>query len=288
MKNKVVSNLISIGSSLLIKSDTAKLDAQLLLCKCLGYEKTQLVTRQQLEVSEKLINKYYFLIGQRANNIPLAYLVNNKEFFGLNFKISKNVLVPRPETETIIELALKHIKTIRGKLNMIDLGTGSGCIAISLSYVLNKLKRSNFRIDAIDNSIPALETAHTNKNLILGKKNATVRIFKLDYLKKELPGYYDLILANPPYLNDMEYKLMKGTPVSFEPKNALYGSLDGLKYYKRIKILLDLHLKPNGISIVEIGQQSKTELSRIFSKSFQLKFEKDLTGIYRFLVISRQ
>ena len=288
MKNKAVTELLQIGSSLLKNSDSAKLDARLLLAACLRYDKTQLITHHQLQVPNNIVNSYYFLIGQRANNIPLAYLLKSKEFYGLDFNISPKVLVPRPETETLIDLALKYIQSNKEHLEIIDLGTGSGCIAISLMFTLLNIHRENIRIDAIDNSTAALKTARINKALILGRDNQQIKIFKLDYLKKELPGYYDLILANPPYLNLMEYKHIKSTPVSFEPKNALYGSKDGLKYYKRINALLLKHLKPKGIAIIEIGQQSKKQIKAIYNKSFQIKYQNDLSGFERFLIISHQ
>ncbi|HOY46086.1 MAG TPA: peptide chain release factor N(5)-glutamine methyltransferase [Candidatus Dojkabacteria bacterium] len=273
-------SLLNLGAALLSPSPSNRLDALLLLCKASGLKKEQLIAHITDKVTTNIALRFFHYIGKRKSKIPLAYLLGKKEFYNLKFIVNPAVLIPRPETEGLIDLALKYIDNSK-LIRVIDLGTGSGCIAISL------LKKSpqNLQIDAIDISKQALKIAKLNAKEILGEDARRIKFKRYDYLSQEINGKYDLVIANPPYVPiEIESELEKD--ISFEPRIAIFAKNKGLQYYYAIKKLLERNLLISGVALIEIGPQKYEDLYQIFKDSFEIKILPDLTGRDRYLVIS--
>jgi release factor glutamine methyltransferase len=270
-------SLLQIGSSLLAPSDSAQLDAQIILSKVTNFKKEYIIAHQSERVNNNICEKYYYLIGKRRRKMPLAYVVGDKEFYGITFKVNSGVLIPRPETEGIIDLALEFINHGQNQ-RVIDLGTGSGCIAITLAKLSPKID-----IDAVDSSEQALIVARINAKKILGKHN--IRFKRLNYLNSNISRKYDLILSNPPYI-PYKNKNKLAKELSFEPALALFAKTKGLQFYIAINKILKKNLNPKGMAILEIGEQKAEDLYKIFGSTFKFEIKADLSSQNRYLIIS--
>ena len=226
-------------------------------------------------LSEK--NKFFFIdfIKRRSQGYPFQYILNKSSFYGYDFFVTEDTLIPRPETELIIDVAKKH-----GSFDFcLDIGTGSGNLSITL-FKEKVVKQ----VHAIDISEKALLVAEKNKKI----HGATEISFeKIDFLNYSFRKKYDLIVANPPYITKKDYKKLPVEIKSYEPKIALTDFEDGLTFYKKISKNLSLILNKNGVLIVEIGlENTKKEIDFIFRKSnFILKWYKDLNNNYRALKV---
>lgn len=209
------------------------------------------------------------------NGEPVQYIVGNVDFYGLNIKVNKNVLIPRFETEELVEKTINYInKYFNKKVDVLDLGTGSGCIAIALK------KNVDSNIDAIDISLDALEVA---------KYNAINNDAKINFICKdmldEFDKKYDVIISNPPYLRENEAEdIVKNN----EPNIALFAKEDGMYFYKRIIKNYKNNLKDKFIMAFELGYNQASylkEYAKKYFKNSKIIIEKDLTGYDRFLFI---
>ncbi len=258
----------AVTSLLKAKIDSAYLDAELILAFVLGKNRSYILSHDEILLTNKQYISFSKLIAQRAKFLPVAYILGYKEFFGLKFKVTKDTLVPRPESELLVEEA---IKIANNQSVIIDIGTGSGCLIISV------IKNTNTKGVAIDISSKALAIAKQNaKNHGLNKKIKFIKSNLLSNLKisknKNL-----IILANLPYLNKLE---MKEKSISREPKNALYGGTDGLLYYK--KLAKQLKDYSNYTLLCEINPGQKNGFKKIFPKS---TFMTDFSGKIRLGII---
>lgn len=286
-KNRNIKRLLSTGRTFLNNSPSASLDSQLILSHILNCKKEFLFSHPEFKVEPSNINKYYNLLGKRSKDYPLAYLLKYKEFYGLHFKINNSVLIPRPETEDLVDNAIDIIKRTKGYTSVCDLGTGSGCIPIAIIKNINN--RESIRIDALEIDNNALRMARINANDLLDENEyRLIKFLKVDYVRSSLIKNYDLIIANPPYLNQNEMNLIKNGPVRYEPIKALFGGKDGMDFYRIINKLIIKHLNPKGIAIIEMGNQDIEIYKEIFSKELSLTFKKDQNNKYRYLIISHQ
>ena len=266
----MVGELCRLGADSLSGTETPILDAQLLLCYVLGCERMDIVTRPEKTVSEEQKRKYISLIEKRASGVPLEYIIGQKEFMSLPFLVNRNVLIPRPDTETLVERVIKNIKSGR----ILEIGTGSGCIAVSLAkYIPDAI------IDAIDISEEAL---------VVARKNAEINGISVNFIRQDIMENfcnsdgikYDAVVSNPPYIESDEIiKLMP--EVQNEPKIALDGGTDGLDFYKRI-ISLPL-LRAGGYMAFEVGHKQAEAVIGIMNENGFEKTSawKDLPGILR-------
>lgn len=210
------------------------------------------------------------------NGEPVQYIIGNVEFYGYKFNVNKNVLIPRFETEELVEKTIKYIKKyFNKKIDIIDLGTGSGCIAITLK------KEIDCNMDALDISVDALEVAHENAEI----NNAEINFINDDMLNP-LNKKYDVIISNPPYISYDEeiMDIVKNN----EPELALYAKNNGLYYYEEIIKNANKYLKEKNILAFEIGYKEGEYLKEYSKKYFKdaiIKVEKDLSGKDRFLFI---
>ena len=224
--------------------------------------------------------KFHGILNRRLNFEPISKIINKKNFWKYDFYVDHNVLDPRPETELIIEESLKLLTKKNKKINILDLGTGSGCLAVCLAKEF-----INSRITAIDISPEAMKVA--SKNFIIHKcKNIiTKRICTVESVNKK----FDLIVSNPPYLSKNDYKKTSREIKNYEPKNAFCGGNDGLFFYKKFARNLPKLMKFDSYLILEIGEDQASNCIKLFSNSGLnfVKKVKDLQKKDRILIFSK-
>ncbi len=230
---------------------------------------------KELNISN--IKIFQRLINKRLNNIPLAYLKKEKEFYNLKFKVNRKTLIPRPESELIIDTALEYIKDNKLKdINIIDIGTGSGCLIISL---IKQLK--NYKAFAVDISNKVLKVAKTNAR----KNKVNITFLQSNLLTKVPLQKFNIILANLPYL---EKKELKEPSIVKEPQKALDGHTEGLRYYRELIKQLNNYLAKEFIILFEINPQQKNKLDKLIMEelnSNNIEYLKDLNNNIRVLKI---
>ena len=226
------------------------------------------------------IVKFKSLLQKRVNRQPIAKIINNKSFWKNDFYVNNFVLDPRPETELIIEEALNIYRNKNLKLKILDIGTGSGCIAVSLAKEFK-----NASITAIDISKEALEVAE--KNLKIHSCYNQIQLKMIDY--KNINSKFDLIVSNPPYLTNEQFNNADPEVRNFEPKLALVGGDDGLKFYREYSKNIKNLMNKSAYFICEIGINQRQDCEEIFENSgLNLnKIVNDLQGIERILSFSK-
>ena len=262
------------------KFNSAKLDAELILSKILGLSREKILLNLNDKINDKVFENFNYYLKLRKQNRPIAHILGFKDFWKYKFKVDKNVLIPRPETELIIEQALKNLPKLSNK-NILDIGTGSGCIIISIIK-----ERENCKATAIDKSLKALKVAKLNAEMHHVQKK--IKFLNID-VDKYFANKYDLIVSNPPYIKDSEFLSLDKDVKLNEPKLALSGGKSGLnKVFKVIKKSQVL-LKTNGKLILEIGDKQSKEVKKYLIKyNFnQIKIFKDLSGKKRCVVSTK-
>ncbi len=243
------------------------------------YSKNEIIL-SNFDLKQVDITKFNILLNRRLSNEPISKIINKKNFWKDEFFVNKNVLDPRPESETIIEESLKTIKDKKSNHKILDIGTGSGALAISLAREF-----INSKIVAIDISKYAIEVA--NKNIIKKKlqKQITLRHQSFDLVNKR----FDLIVSNPPYLSEEELENVSNEIKKFEPKIALDGGSDGLFFYRKFAKKIPKIMNKNGILIIEIGYSQFDACEEIFQSSplKLIKKVKDLQKKDRIMVLSK-
>ena len=245
------------------KIKTPELDSQILMSKTFNEDKKFVILNSQDKISKKNLDFFNILINQRAKGKPIAYLLKKKEFWKYEFFVNKNVLIPRPDTEILIEQCLQITKN-KNKLNILDIGVGSGCILLSILK-----EKKNFYGSGVDISNKSLDICKINTHK-LGLTNR-VKLFKSD-IDNFNYGKYDLIISNPPYIKKNDLKCLEKDVIDFEPKKALDGGISGLSEIRRvIKKSSDL-IKKKGFLILEIGFDQKNDVKKILNnKGFYIK-----------------
>src|ERR1700732_4952343 len=248
------------------------LSAELLLLHVAGRDRTWLYAHPEEDLPEGMTNRFFALITRRAAGEPTQYLTGKQEFWGLEFEVTRAVLIPRPETEHVIEVALERLTSRRSapaseaenklaKLRIADLGTGSGCIAIALSREL-----PNAEILATDISPDALAVAR--RNATRHGVQARVHFVECDLLGAfcESPLSFDLIVGNPPYVGRNEAGELAREVRDHEPHAALFGGATGVEMYARLVEKAGALLRPGGILVIELGYNSLEHVRAIFEK----------------------
>ena len=261
--------------------ETFELDAKILLAHSLGQHE-KLVFKLNSRVSQYSYDKFTLLVKRRLKLEPIAYIVGYKHFWKQVYKVDKNVLIPRPETELIIEVILGKLQNRKNeKLHILDLGTGSGCIILSL---LSELKNS-FGV-AVDVSDKALNIAKINaNNLQLSKRLKFIKSNWFNALDEK--ESFDIIVSNPPYVAENEWQNLSKSIKNFEPSIALSDGGDGLGGYRVIAQSAKKFLKKGAMIILEIGYNQKNLVENTFeNQGYKVGFYKDLQGIYRVASIS--
>ena len=260
--------------------DTPRLDAEVLLSHILGKDRLYLYTHFDQPLTPEELALYRSHVKKRVMRQPVAYITGRKEFMGLEFTVNAAVLIPRPDTETLVETALERLKSIDNPV-IADLGTGSGAIIISVLHILSQASGI-----AVDISPQALTVAKANA---AHNRVEDRLIFKEGDLFLPLQGLrFDAVLSNPPYIPAAEIAGL-APEVRQEPRLALEGGNDGLIYYRRLMAEADSYLNPAGFIAVEVGAgqaPAVAELARL--QGFDhIELIKDIAGIERVVVASR-
>ena len=236
---------------------SAKLDSEILMAKALGKKREYIILNNDKIIKEQNLKYFKKLVHERATRKPIAYLLNKKSFWNSEFYVNKNTLIPRPDTEIILEQVLKFTKN-KNYLNILDIGVGSGCILLSVLK-----ERKNFYGTGIDISRNSLDICKINaKKLLLDRR---VKFFKSDVDKFAI-GKYDLIVSNPPYISKCNLKYLENDVIKFEPKLALDGGLDGLSVIRKVIKKSSELLKKNGKFILEIGFDQKNKVINLLKQ----------------------
>ena len=276
------SQILKKGEDLLKKSKikNPNLDTELILSKVINKKREEILlnTNNKLKIKDIIKFKNYLL--RRHQKEPIAYILGYKYFWKHKFLTNKSVLIPRPDTELIIEEALKYLPIDKSK-KILDIGTGSGCIVISLLK-----ERPNCSATALDISLKALNVAKTNAKLHHLEN-------KINFINIDIDKYkscnYDLIISNPPYINSIELNRLDDDIKFHEPKLALSGGSDGYRDLKKVIIKSKKLLKINGKLILEIGHRQKNQCLKILNEnSYYINYiSKDLSGRDRCIISTK-
>ena len=284
-----ISEAIAEGSRQLQSSsvDEARRTAGVLLCHLLGIDRTRLLTKSDQQIEEPNYQSYLQLIERRAAGEPLQYIIGHQEFYGLDFIVTPDVLIPRPETEFLVEQVIK----LSGESHLIeplivDVGTGSGCIAVAIAT-----SRPNAKIIATDVSASALAVAQKNaeRNGVGGR----IEFLEGDLLEplfgRGLESSVDILASNPPYVEEGRPELVQREVRDWEPHTALFGGADGLNFYRRLLADGLKYVKPGGYLVCEIGYTQLDAISdMIAGPSWKLvEATSDLQGIPRTLTVRK-
>ena len=256
------------------------LDAEILMAKTINKDRNYILLNSNNFINKNDLNNFYKLIHQRALGNPVAYLTKKKSFWNSEFFITKDILIPRPDTELIVENILRLTKQ-KSKLNILDIGVGSGCIILSILK-----ERDNFRGTGIDLSKKCLIIS--KKNAIAHKVSSRLKLYKSDVDKFNL-GKYDLIVSNPPYIKTSKLKYLERDVAEFEPRLALDGGLDGLSEIRKVIKKSSELIKKNGKFILEIGFDQKNKVINLLNKEgFYIEStQKDIANNDRCIVSTK-
>ena len=267
--NEILNN----GANFLKKNkiQNPTLDTELLLSKVLNKRREDILLNSKNILKNYEINRFNNYLLRRKNNEPVAYILGYKYFWKYKFITNKSVLIPRPDTELVIEETLKYLSNSKSK-KILDVGTGSGCIVVSLLK-----ERPNCVATAIDISLKAINVAKTNAKLHQLEN-------KINFINIDIDKYksynYDLIISNPPYINSIDLNRLDDDIKFHEPKLALSGGSDGFKYIIKVIKKSKKLLKIKGKLIIEIGHKQKNQCAKILNENgfYINKISKDLSG----------
>ena len=251
-------------------------DAQQLVEYCLGFNKTQLLLNSQQPVDEYKLIFFEECLARREKREPLQYILGMWGFHKFQFKTKSGVLIPRPETELLVDYVVKDLLKDKNGANVLDVCTGSGAIAIAVA------KNCDAKVTASDISSSAVEVAKANAI------NAGAKVdFKTGDLFEKIDGQFDVITINPPYIKTSVIDTLDKKVKDFEPKTALDGGVDGLDFYKRIRNEFEKYLSENGTLVMEIGFDQADDIKGIFA-DFNVEIKKDFDGNDRIAVVTRK
>lgn len=250
-------------------TENSHFEAELIVMNVLGIDRTHLITDGRRYVSEEKLKKVQKMLERRIYGEPLQYILGETEFMSLPFKTGRGVLIPRSDTETLAETVIGRIK---GKKKILDICCGSGCIGISVVHYC-----PDAVADMIDISDDALKLSA--ENAVLNGADKRVNIFKMDILKEYPEEKYDAVISNPPYIETDAVDMLDPVVKDYEPRIALDGGDDGLKFYRRLADILPKIMKDGGLAAFEIGYNQGKSVSELMGKYLNnVEIIKDLCG----------
>ncbi len=260
--------------------DAPRLCAELLMCHVLGKQRMELYTQFDAIVPPAQLAQLRALVKRAGDHEPVAYLVGRTEFYSMELTVRPGCLIPRPETEMLVQHAIEFLRTREGQQSVLDLCTGSGCVATAIAHNFK-----NADITATDLSQAALDIATEN----IAKHRLTERITlqQGDLLAPVSSGPFDLIVSNPPYVSEAEYEALDKNVKDYEPREALLAGPKGLDMYERLLGSMEPHLKPNAAVMLEIGYSQGPELHALLENTgmfSQVQVHKDLQKLDRLAV----
>jgi len=295
------------GTQLLEQGNVAapRLTAEVLLAHAIGCERSWLYAHSTDELRELWWIHYGRYLHQRMDGLPTQYVTGCQEFFGREFRVTRDVLIPRPETELVLETALARLRNTAGnrptalEVRIADIGTGSGAIAVTLALEMAQCeddqKRAQAagvsldasRLIATDISLPALQVAEANAR----KLGAKVQFLCCDLGSALSSGIFDLVVSNPPYVPESDRVTLQAEVRDYEPAQALYGGVDGLAVYRRLVPEAARLLKSGGILVMEIGYLGGDSLRQMLSDPAgvwqEIEILTDLAGLERVVTARR-
>jgi release factor glutamine methyltransferase len=262
-----------LEAALNLDTGSARIEVQVLLQATLRVSRAYLLTHPEQRLDTEQQARYTALIERRLRGEPLAYLLGEREFYGLTFKVTPATLIPRPDTELLVDLALQRIPQ-HGAFRVLDLGTGSGAIALSIAHA-----RPDVKVTAVDASPDALKVARENARCL---NIGNTRLLRSDWFSALAGERFDLIVSNPPYIADGDAHLTQGD-LRFEPRGALASGADGLDDIRRIVADAKGHLNPGGWLLFEHGYDQAARARGLLEKAgYAGVFSaRDLAGIER-------
>lgn len=266
----IKSVLAEAASALAALSDSALLDAEILLCLALNKPRSYLRAWPDKQLQPEQLAAFKTLLKQRQKGIPIAYITGNREFWSRDFQVTPDVLIPRPDTELLIELSLQLIPADK-PFKIIDLGTGSGIIAITLAA-----ERPNTQVSATDFSLPALRIAQLNAEQ---HHLSNIHFYQSDWFANVPATQFNLIISNPPYIAEDDTHLQQGD-VRFEPQTALTAAEQGLSDIKIIVATARNYLETSGHLLIEHGYDQQQQVQALFKDLHydNVQTYKDLSG----------
>ena len=262
------------------KIKNSYLDVELILSKVVNRKREEIILNINNKLKNTDIMKFKHYLFRRYQNEPMAYILGYKHFWKHRFLLNKSVLIPRPDTELVIEETLKYLPNDKSK-KILDVGTGSGCIVVSLIK-----ERPNCIATALDISIKAINVAKTNAKI--HQLENKINFVNID-IDKYKSSNYDLIISNPPYINSIDFNRLDDDIKFHEPKLALSGGSDGLRDLKKVIFKSKKLLKVNGKLILEIGHKQKNHCVKILNenKFYINNISKDLSGKDRCIISTK-
>ena len=263
-------------------SDTPRLDVELFLQKALGdVDRIYIHLNLNKELTNEQYEEFLGYINDRINGRPVAYIVGNREFMGLDFFVKEGVLIPRPDTETLVEEIIELCKNKSEEINIVDIGTGSGAITVSLAKYIE-----NSRVISLDISDIPLEVGKINA--VNNGVDDRIEFIKSDVFSgiKDRGEKFDIIVSNPPYIPRKDIETLHTQVKDYEPYNALEGGEDGLDFYRQITEESVEYLNQDGILAYEVGHDQAEDVSKIMKHHGYDKIytKKDIQGIDRVVI----
>lgn len=273
-----VRDAVGAAAARLAGMATARRDAEVLLLRVLGRDRAWLMTHPDTELTAEQLAKFEGWVTRRARQEPVQYIVGEQEFYGLAMRVTPDVLIPRPETEHLVEALLDRVPH-DAELRICDVGTGSGAIAVALAHELPRAE-----VTALDVSAGALAVARENaeRHGVAGR----VRFLESDLLGAVRGERFDAILSNPPYIADSE--LLEAQVREYEPRAALYAGPTGLEVYRRLIPEAQEALPPGGWLMLELGQGQREAVAAWLAGWDGVEFAADLQGISRVAIARRR
>ena len=283
-----IKELVDYGKKLLKENDIEDYNiiAKTLVKYILKIDDAQIILQEENEVEEEDKTRYYLAVIEVISGFPVQYITNKQEFYGLEFYVDQNVLIPQPDTEILVEEVIniiKNNKEFTNNVKILDMCTGSGCIGISIAKNIE-----NCNVEMLDYSSDALDVAKINANKILGNLS-NIKFIQSD-MYEELEEEYDIIVSNPPYIKTEEIETLS-EEVKHEPELALDGGEDGLAFYKELIEESHKYLSDNGYLCMEIGYNQKDDVTEMLEKNgnyYDIYSKKDLSGNDRIIIAKRK
>jgi len=267
--------------------DSPRLSAELLISHVTGLKRIELYTQFDRQVPQQQLNQLHELVKRAGEHEPVAYLTGKTEFYSLELDITSDCMIPRPETELLVQRAIEFLRTRTGIQYVCDLCTGSGCIAVAIAKNF-----MNARVTATDIFAAALEVAA--RNVEKHRLNEHIQLLCGDLFEpviQQLDGcQFDLIVCNPPYVSTDEYEKLEKNVKDYEPKSALYAGTDGLDVYRRLIIKADDFLKPGAALMLEIGYAQGSAVKELLEQTgvfAEVKIEKDFHNNDRIVIAKK-
>ncbi|HVT96606.1 MAG TPA: peptide chain release factor N(5)-glutamine methyltransferase [Acidobacteriaceae bacterium] len=270
--------IVDRAAARLGSSPTARRDAELLVMRAAGRDRAWLMTHPEAELTASQTADLESWIARRARHEPLQYILGEAEFYGLTFRVTPDVLIPRPETEHLVEAVLERVGQ-ETAVRICDVGTGSGCIAVALAHGLRRAQ-----VTALDLSRAALAVAKGNAER--AGVDGRVRFVESDLLRAVRGERFDVVVSNPPYVRDDE--VLEAQVREHEPHAALFAGATGLEVYERLIPEAHEALVPGGWLLMEIGHGQRDALARLLRSWDGVCFVPDLQGIPRVALAQRR